>query len=444
MFSLRPICVVCASLFVAVPPAWPQARRPAPPPLRAEVDALRQQVQQQQEALETMRRAMAEQDARYQQLLQAQEEQKRAQEAAARQQAEQQQRAREQQAQQAQQAVQQAQQQVEVQRAVQVGTAPPPSQVVVPQIFDEPSVLTPPGKFILEPSVQYGYSSTNRAALVGFSVIPAVLIGLIDVREVKRNTAVLALTTRYGLGQRAEVELRVPYVRRWDNTVSRELFTGTAIDRVFEAEGDGIGDVEVTGRYQLAAGDGKWPYLIGSLRLKTRTGKDPFEVVTDCVTRCLSNTTGTGQPLDLPVGTGFYALQPGLTWLYPSDPAVFFGSFTYSYNFERSGVSRRVLNGETEFLGDIKAGNVFGLNVGMGLALNDRSSFSIGVDMNTIGKTEQNGTPLPGSVRTTLASLVLGYSHMFDPTRVVHLSVNAGLTRDTPDFTLTLRMPFSF
>ena len=443
MFSLRPTYLVCAGLIAAVPAAWPQARRPAPPPIRAEVDSLREQVQQQQQAIEQMRRAMAEQDARYQQLLQAQEEQKRAQEAArqqAEQQAQQQQRAREQAVQQ----VQQAQQQVEVQRAVQVGTAPPPSQVVVPQIFDEPSVLTPPGKFILEPSIQYGYSSANRAALVGFSVIPAVLIGLIDVREVKRNTAVLALTTRYGLGQRAEVELRVPYVRRWDDTVSRELFTGTSTERVFESDGDGIGDVEVTGRYQLTAGDGKWPYLIGSLRLKTRTGKDPFEVVTDCVTRCLSNTTGTGQPLELPVGTGFYSLQPGLTWLYPSDPAVFFGSFTYAYNFERSGVSRQVLNGETEFLGDIKAGNVFGVNVGMGLALNDRSSFSIGVDMNSIGKTKQNGTAVPGSVRTTLASLVLGYSHMFDPTRVVHLSVNAGLTRDTPDFTLTLRMTFSF
>ena len=47
------------------------------------------------------------------------------------------------------------------------------------------------------------------------------------------------------------------------------------------------------------------------------------------------------------------------------------------------------------------------------------------------------------SVRTQLATLLLGYSHRYDAKRTINLSVGAGLTRDTPDFTLTLRMPFS-
>ena len=45
--------------------------------------------------------------------------------------------------------------------------------------------------------------------------------------------------------------------------------------------------------------------------------------------------------------------------------------------------------------------------------------------------------------RTMLATLLLGYSHRFQDNRQVNLSVGAGLTRDTPDLTLTLRMPFS-
>ena len=42
----------------------------------------------------------------------------------------------------------------------------------------------------------------------------------------------------------------------------------------------------------------------------------------------MANTTGTGLPLDLPTGSGFNALQPGITWLYPSDPVVFVGSLS--------------------------------------------------------------------------------------------------------------------
>jgi hypothetical protein len=53
------------------------------------------------------------------------------------------------------------------------------------------------------------------------------------------------------------------------------------------------------------------------LRFKSRTGRDPFEVTTDCVNRCVQNATGTGLPLQLPPGSGFYSLQPDVTWLLP-------------------------------------------------------------------------------------------------------------------------------
>jgi hypothetical protein len=184
--------------------------------------------------------------------------------------------------------------------------------------------------------------------------------------------------------------------------------------------------------------------MIGSLRFKTRTGTDPFEVVTDCITRCVGNTTGSGLPLDLPTGSGFYSLQPSLTWLFPSDPAVFFGTVSYTYNFARDDVSRTVLNGQQEFIGKIKPGDVFGINFGMGLALNDRSSFSVGVEVNSIGKFKQNDQPVPTSVRTQLGSLQLGYSYRYSDKTTFNVTVGAGLTRDTPDLTLTLRVPMTY
>lgn len=335
-----------------------------------------------------------------------------------------------------------------------VGRAPeqslrPPE---VAQIFDQPGVLTPQGTFVLEPSLQFGYSSSNRVALVGYTVIPAILIGLIDVRQVKTSTGTLTLTGRYGLSNRFELEARVPYVYSNSDTVSREIFTGSAIDSVFNSDGKGLGDVELTGRYQLNRGGPDKPFYVGWLRYKSRTGTDPFEVVTDCVTRCVANATGTGLPLELPTGSGFASLQPGLTWLYPSDPVVFFGSFSYLHNFKREDVSRTVLTGAsaplpettTEPIGDIEAGDIWGFNVGMGLALNEKAAISIGYDASFVGKTQQNGGDAPGAVRVTLGTLLLGASYRFDERYTLNVALGVGVTRDTPDMTLTARVPITF
>ena len=315
----------------------------------------------------------------------------------------------------------------------------------VAPLFEAPGVLTPRGKYIFEPALQFGYSSSNRVALVGYTVIPALLIGLVDVREVKRNTFTGSITGRTGINNRMEVEVKVPYVYRSDATVSREIFTGTAVENVFNTSGRGIGDAEIGMRYQLNNGAPERAYYVGSLRFKSRTGRDPFKVVTDCTRRCIGpNASGTGLPLDLPTGSGFYSIQPGLTWLFPTDPAVFFGSVSYLHNFKRRNVSRTVLGGEREFLGEVDPGDIIGFNFGMGMGLNEKASFSLGYDHNSIARTRQEGVPVPGSVRTQLGTLLLGFSYRISERRSLNVSVGAGLTRDTPDVSLTVRVPTSF
>ena len=306
-------------------------------------------------------------------------------------------------------------------------------------------MLTQKGKYVLEPALQFGYSSSNRVALVGYTIIPALLIGLIDVREVKRNTFSASLSARTGLSNRLEVEMKVPYVYRSDATVSREIFTGTAVERAFDTSGKAIGDVELAARYQLNAGGPDKPYYIGGLRFKSRTGRDPFNVVTDCTKRCIGeNVTGTGLPLQLPTGSGFYSVQPSLTWLFPTDPAIFFGSVSYIHTFKRSNVSRLILDGEREPIGELAPGGVIGFNFGMGLALNDKASLSIGYDHSSIARMRQNGAPVPGSVRTQLGTLLVAYSYRLSDKKTLNISVGAGVTRDTPDVSLTVRLPMSF
>ena len=308
----------------------------------------------------------------------------------------------------------------------------------VATIFEQPGVLTPKGTAILEPSLQYSYSSSNRIALVGYTVIPAILIGVIDVREVKRTTLTGTLTGRYGLTNRMEVEARLPYVYRSDTSVGREFLTGASSDQAFDASAAGIGDVEVSARYQLNDGGVDTPYYVAGLRFKTRTGTDPFEVNT------ITSVTGLreGVQTDPPTGSGFYSLQPSLSVLYPSDPAVFFGTVSYTHNIKRKNVSA-LKDGVLEPIGDIAPGGIFGFNFGMGLALNERSSFSIGYDHNIVGRTKQNGKTSADSVRIQLGTLLLGYSYRLENKRSLGVSLGVGVTRDTPDMTLTVRMPFT-
>lgn len=327
-----------------------------------------------------------------------------------------------------------------------VGHAPaddnqPPA---VAPIFEQPGVLTPRHRFVFEPSYQFGYSSNDRVALVGYTVIPAILIGLIDVRQVRTTTQTAALAMRYGLTNRLEVEVRVPYLRNHTDTISREIFTGTAQDRVFTAGGQGIGDVEATARYQWNNGGADKPYFVGWLRFKSRTGRDPFEVVTDCVTRCVQNATGTGLPLQTPTGSGFYSLQPGVTWLFPSDPVVLFGNLSYVHNFARQNVSRTLLLAGSERLGTVAVGDIVDASIGMGLALNDRTSISIGYDQSFVGVTRQNGKTVAGSARSVLGTLLLGASYRLSDKRSVNFSLGVGVTRDTPDATVTVRVPTTY
>lgn len=319
-----------------------------------------------------------------------------------------------------------------------VGQAPEPPKdgrpPEVAQIFDQPGVLTPRGRFVLEPSLQYSYSSTNRVALVGYTIVPAVVVGLIDVQNVNRQTWIGAVTARYGVTNRLELEAKLPYVYRNDDSVTRPLGQGASSDSAFNATGNGVGDIEFGARYQLnQPADG--PYYIAGLRFKTRTGKDPFEV-----SYVPGSTPASSLQEELPTGSGFYALQPSLSVIYPSDPAVFFGGVNYLKNFSRD-VNTNILGQD---YGKVEPGDAVGFNFGMGLALNERAAFSLGYEHTYIGKTKVDGDAPAGATSTQLASLLMGYSYRVNNRSSVSLSLGAGLTRDTPDTQLTLRVPITF
>jgi hypothetical protein len=288
-------------------------------------------------------------------------------------------------------------------------------------IFERQGVLTPRGKFVLEPSFQYSYSSSTRVALLGYTIIPAITIGIIDVRSVSRNSFVGALATRYGLTNRLELELKIPYVYRDESSTTGE---DGADPEVFNADGNDIGDIEFGFRYQINMPKSDGPIFIGGIRVKSDTGTDPFEVDID---------PATNLPTELATGSGFWGIQPSLTAILPSDPAVFFGSVSYMYYFDRtvSGVK-------------IDPGDTIGFNFGVGYGINEKASFSLGYEHNVILKTEFDGDEPAGSRTTHVGSLLLGGSYRLTNNSNLNLSLSGGLTEDAPDVQLTLRVPMTF
>lgn len=315
----------------------------------------------------------------------------------------------------------------------------------VAPLFEQPGVLTPRGTWVLEPTLQYHYASSERMAIAGYALLPTLFPPRADVREVRRNTTAATLTVRRGITNRFEVEVRVPYVYRSDTMASRDLAGAGAVDRVQQASGKSIGDAELAARYQLNEGSLDKPYFVAGLRVKSRSGRDPFEVVTDCTARCSGpGAAGSGLPLDLPTGSGFYALEPNIAWFMPASPATFFGTVSYMHNFKRNNVSRRILNGESEALGDITPPDSFGFNAGLGFALNDKASVSVGYDHISVGRARQNHQTIPTSIRTQLGTIMVGFSYRIDPQRTINISIGGGLTRDAPDVGMMIRVPFAF
>lgn len=331
-------------------------------------------------------------------------------------------------------------------QGMQAGTTSPaerrPSDIA--PIFPQPGILTPAGNYVIEPALQFSHLSSTRASIVGFNVIP-VLPNFVEAREVRRNSTAASLTIRHGVTNRLELEIKVPYAYRSDTINGSAPAVGIGDERVFEGSGKHLGDVEIATRYQFNEGGIGKLYFIGGLRYKSRTGRDPFEVVSDCATRCVAGVNGrTGLPLDLPTGSGFRAVESSLTWLLPSKPAIFFGTFSYMHNFKRQNVNRTVLNGEQEPLGEIKPGAAFGVNVGMGIALDERSAVSFGYEHNSIARMRQNGQHMPGAVRIQLGTAMVGFSYRIDRVRSLNVSLGAGLTRDAPDVSVMLRLPMTF
>lgn len=325
-----------------------------------------------------------------------------------------------------------------------VGEAPkdegrPPEVAVLGQ---QGSVVTRRGQLTAEAEVDYARADRNRALFRGIELVDAVLVGVFDINESRQDVITTSAALRYGLTGRMELGVRVPFVHRSDHSVLTPIQGTTADSNAASidtsADGNGIGDVELSARYQLLDAHGGWPYLIGNLQVVAPTGTNPFDVPRDPL----------GEATKAATGAGFWGVSPSVTAILPSDPAVLFGTLGYTYNFGR-GVHTEI---PPVMITYVKPGNALSFSGGIGIALNQRTSLNLGYAHSWVFGTrtrtrelEQTGS-WSGEVEARardlqLGRLLFGMTYRVNDRASINWSVEVGATDDATDLRTVLRIP---
>ena len=336
-------------------------------------------------------------------------------------------------------------------RVEEVGAKPadkenPPDVAV---LADQGSIMTRAGRITIEPSLEYARTDRNRFVFRGIEVPQSVLVGVFDINESRQDVLTAAVSGRFGVTNRLEVGARVPFVYRDDKAVLVPLVqTGNSPDPNTgtvntSTDGSGIGDLELSARYQITNGTGGWPFLIAGVQGIIPTGRDPFEVPRD----------GIGNATRSATGAGFWAVAPNLTVLMPSDPATLFASVGYTFNFGKN-VNRRINDALIE---RVTPGGAPNATMGVGIALNPALSLSFAYAHTWQFATKSrirrilisNGIetlddPITSKTRDLqVGRFLFGLGYRVNERTTINWTVEMGATDDANDVRTTLRIPFT-
>ena len=325
-------------------------------------------------------------------------------------------------------------------RLEQVGEAPAdadkPPEVAV--LGDQGSIVTRRGQLTVESQVEYARADRNRAIFRGIELAPAILVGAFDINENRQDVLSTGVSLRYGLLSNLEVGARLPFVYRSDKSVLAPI-PGSGPDAATvdsSADGNGIGDLELSARYQIRSARGGWPFLIGNLGVVIPTGTDPFKMPRN----------DNGVATRAATGAGFYGISPSLTAILPTDPAVLFGTVGYTKNFGRD-VNTYI---PPVNINRVEPGDALSFSAGIGVSLNQRTSFNLGYahswafGTRTITSDPDSGAIFRSTARQMqLGRLLLGVTYRMSDRASLNWSVEVGATDDATDLRTVLRIPLT-
>jgi hypothetical protein len=330
-----------------------------------------------------------------------------------------------------------------------VGEAPaePDRPPPVAALGDQGGIITRRKHLTLEGDFEYAHADNNEVIFRGIEVPQSVLVGVFDINVSRQDILTAALVSRYGVTNRLEANVRLPYIYRTDASQLPPVDSSSQMsvgNQSASAHAFHLGDAEFGLRYQFTDGRDGQPFLIGGLQVLTPTGTSPYYVPRDTL----------GNPTRSATGAGFWAVEPTVTALLPSDPAVLFASLGYTYNFGRD-INRLI---GSSFIERVKPGGEPSFNLGVGISLNPRTAvsfayahtWSFGTKTDAKVQDASSGTPMLGnSMQNTardlqIGQLIFGITYRFSEKRVFNWNVQIGATNDAPAVVTTFRVPVGF
>jgi hypothetical protein len=312
-----------------------------------------------------------------------------------------------------------------------VGQAPPsqpPPAVALPTGIN---ALTPAGHLVYEAGVDYQRSSSKLFEFEGVQILNTFLIGIIQSNTTANDAVIDWNNFRYGILPRLEAEIDVPYVYRTLQSTTNIPQTNNQASITNHLSGWGIGDVDGILRYQITSGRAGEPIVIGNMEVKSDTGLGPYGV----------RFNSFGVASNLPVGSGFWAVQPSLSVIYPSDPVVIFGNIGYLHSFGYD--INKIVGGIP--VGLVQPGDALSGTLGFSFALNTHFSYSLGFIDNYFFDTQSVlGNKKFFTSNLEAAQLLVGGSYRLTKHLTLNMNLEFGVTPDAPNTTVTIRLPYVF
>lgn len=304
-------------------------------------------------------------------------------------------------------------------------------------LVDAGGVLLPRWTLQVEPSTDWTHISNPRVNIAGFTVFNAIVIGTIRFDSVSRDIVNTAISARMGLPHRTQIDVRLPFTSRYDREILA-VGTGDTSERINRTEH--IGDAEATVSWQPIVENGWRPAVVLRTRFRFPTGESAFEIPAICTdpTKVVGGAGPDGCPSAqttlkrAPSGGGFFAIEPGATFVWRSDPLVIFAGGAYSITPHATFPGRR-----------INAGNTISFNAGLNFAVNERASLNASFSDQITPIFRVNGQRQLG---TESNDARLGFGASFGITDHIALVLNSsiGLTDQAPGYTVSFSIPVTF
>jgi hypothetical protein len=309
-----------------------------------------------------------------------------------------------------------------------------------PVLANSGGVLTPKGQFVIDPSFEYDYWNQNQLALNGFEIIPGITFGNIFISKEQQNILTAAVTARYGVTDRLELNIKIPYVYNYTSWTAQEA--GPSAQFLFsDASNEALGDIQFGASYQMNSGEHGWPIFVGNMIVKTATGVSPFSVPIITV----NDPNGQfleGIPRKTPTGTGFWAIEPSVTVLYPSAPGVWFANLQYIYNVP-ARTAIQSTGGGPAVDENLAPGGAIAATFGFGFAVNDRMSLTLSYQQEHNFASSENGSTIPGS-SYDFGTFNFGMGYQITQKVGLNIGVGIGAGPNAPAAKILIEVPIRF